>query len=58
MLLSEKNPPLNSPTYAEVGFLKMVATVASVAELGTGYDNAKICACERRTLEEIGHPQA
>ena len=36
-LLSEQNPPLNSPTRAKLGILKMVATSASEAELGAAY---------------------
>ena len=35
----------------------MVATSASEAELGAAYINTKIVACERITMEEIGHPQ-
>ena len=56
MPLSEQNSQLNSPTHAEMGVLKLVATSASESELGAAYVNAKIGACERRTLEEIGHP--
>ena len=53
-----KNQKINSPALVKVGALKMVATAASETELGAAHINAKIGIALRRTLEEMGHPQA
>ena len=55
--MKEQTPPLNAPMHVEVSALKMVATAASDAELGAAYANTKLGTCERRTLEEMNHPQ-
>ena len=55
--IKEQIPPLYAPTHAEVSILKIVATAASNAELGAAYVNTKLGICERRTLEEMNHPQ-
>ena len=55
--LLEQNLPLNSPTHAEAGVLKMVVTSASEAKSSTAYVNEKVSVRERRTLEEMGNPQ-